>query len=72
MSEEGLEKTGHDKIFVGQPTFSDMEELKKRFSELIEIINGESQWMVAEKVAEIVPTYVRNTEEFVAAANEVV
>jgi len=27
--------------------------------------------MVAEKVAEIVPTYVRKVEEFVAAANEI-
>lgn len=70
MAEEGLEKTGHDKIFVGQPTFSDMEELKKKFSELREIINGESQGMVAEKVAEIVPTYMRKVEELVAAATE--
>lgn len=69
MAEEGLKTTGHDKIFVGQPTFSDMEELKKKFSELREIINGESQWMVAEKVAEIVPTYAMKTEELVAATD---
>lgn len=70
MAEEGLEKTGHEKIFIGQPTFSDMEELKRKISELKEIIKGESQWKVAEKVEEIVPTYRRNTEELVAATKE--
>ncbi|WP_017413613.1 polysaccharide biosynthesis protein [Clostridium tunisiense] len=69
MAEEGLEKTGHDKIFVGQPTFSDMEELKSQFEELKIIINSEAQWKVADKVEKIVPTYVRKTEELVAAAN---
>ncbi|MEG0775061.1 nucleoside-diphosphate sugar epimerase/dehydratase, partial [Clostridium sp.] len=69
MAQEGLQKTGHDKIFVGQPIFSDMEELKNKFNELREIINGETHWKVAEKIEEIVPTYVRKTEELIAAAD---
>jgi len=69
MAEEGLQNTSHNKIFVGQPTYSDIEELKRRFSELNEIIKEEKYWEVADKVEEIVPTYKRNTKELVAAAD---
>ncbi len=68
MAEEGLQDTVHEKIFVGQPIFSDMEELKEKFEELRTIINSEQYWEVPEKVEEIVPTYRRSTKELVAAA----
>ncbi|MEG0774552.1 nucleoside-diphosphate sugar epimerase/dehydratase [Clostridium sp.] len=66
MAEEGLEKTGHDKIFVGQPTFSDINDLRIRFNELDEIIKEENDAAIMDKVEEIVPTYNRSTNEKVA------
>lgn len=66
MAEEGLEKTGHDKIFVGKPTFSDINELKNKFDELEKIIKEEDGAAIRDKVEEIVPTYKRSTDEKVA------
>lgn len=59
MAEEGLQNTRHEKIFVGQPTYSDLFKLKKKFEELKVIIQGERYWEIADKVEEIVPTYNR-------------
>ncbi|WP_291569603.1 polysaccharide biosynthesis protein [Clostridium sp. UBA4548] len=66
MAEEGLEKTGHDKIFVGQPIFSDIDVLRKRFDELKELIHEENSAAIRDKVEELVPTYKRTTNEKVA------
>jgi FlaA1/EpsC-like NDP-sugar epimerase len=58
MSEEGINKTAHDKIFVAKPAHYDLAELEKKFEELsllCEIGNNEA---IVGKLKEIVPTYV--------------
>ena len=35
MSEEGLTNTKHEKIFIGKPTFTDIDELKKKLKSLM-------------------------------------
>lgn len=70
MAEEGLKNTVHDKIFVGQPIFSDMVELKKKFDELKFLISLERHWEVPEKIEEIVPTYKRPVRGLVAVSQE--
>jgi FlaA1/EpsC-like NDP-sugar epimerase len=59
MAEEGLGKTKHDKIFVGRPTFSDIEVLKRTFEEMIHIIENGTREELIRKVEELVPTYRR-------------
>lgn len=55
--EEGLHKTMHNKIFVGKPTFSDINVLIKEFEELEFILNKGSKKELIEKIKELVPTY---------------
>ncbi|WP_017413641.1 polysaccharide biosynthesis protein [Clostridium tunisiense] len=69
MAEEGLQKTGHDKIFVGQPTFSDINNLKEKFCELGLLIREENSAAIKDKVEEIVPTYKRSKHEKVAVTS---
>ena len=55
MSEEGLTKTASDKIFIGNPTFSEFEQLISHFEELKPVLNdGENLRKV---LKDIVPTY---------------
>lgn len=61
---EGLTKTLHEKIFIGRPTFSNIEELKLKLSELRTLIeNGNlekedfSKEELLQKIGEIVTTY---------------
>ncbi|MGV8983413.1 polysaccharide biosynthesis protein [Clostridium sp.] len=63
MSEEGLTNTKHEKIFVGRPTFTDLDVLKVRMEELKEIIDRDDVEGVIEKIGDIVPTYVRTLDE---------
>ena len=63
MSEEGLEKTPHKKIFIGKPGNFDINELKKSIAELLMIsING-NEYLIKQKMKEIVPTYLEINEE---------
>ena len=59
LEEEGLNKTEHKKIFVGKPTFSNMEILKNSFDELRFIIENGNKEELIRKVEEVVPTYRR-------------
>jgi FlaA1/EpsC-like NDP-sugar epimerase len=59
MDEEGLGKTKHEKIFVGRPTFSDMEILKMIFDEMRFILEFGSKEELVMKMEELVPTYKR-------------
>lgn len=62
MSEEGLGKTGHNKIFVGRPSAFSIMELKEKFGELERVMERNDEWELREKIGEIVPTYVREEE----------
>jgi FlaA1/EpsC-like NDP-sugar epimerase len=59
MAEEGLGSTKHNKIFVGRPTFSDLDVLKRKFVELRFVIENGSREEFIKKVEELVPTYKR-------------
>jgi FlaA1/EpsC-like NDP-sugar epimerase len=67
MSEEGLGNTTHEKIFVGQPMFYSIEELRMKLNDLRMVIEGDSREGLVCKVAEIVPTYRRMVIDEVAA-----
>lgn len=63
MSEEGLSNTKHEKIFIGKPTFTDIEVLKEKLNELEEIIEENEVEKLILKIEEIVPTYKRKNNE---------
>nr|WP_300003317.1 nucleoside-diphosphate sugar epimerase/dehydratase [Tissierella sp.] len=60
LEEEGLENTSHDKIFVGQPTFTDYRLLLKSLDELQAIIKDGDVETFISQVKAIVPTYKDN------------
>ncbi|MEQ8197845.1 MAG: nucleoside-diphosphate sugar epimerase/dehydratase [Clostridiaceae bacterium] len=57
MSEEGLTNTGHNKIFIGKPTFEDMESLNKKLNDLSKMLQENNLDKLKEKMKEVVPTY---------------
>lgn len=57
MSEEGLQTTGHEKIFVGKPTFKDMEGLVEDLTSLKFVIEKGDKQAITDKLKEIVPTF---------------
>ena len=61
MSEEGLLKTNHKKIYIGRPTFDSIENLKVKLSDL-ELLLEDNDVKVKEKLREIVPTYRKANE----------
>lgn len=61
--EEGLNKTVHEKIFVGRPTFSNFELLKKNLEELMFITEGGNREEIIRKLKELVPTYKKAVYE---------
>lgn len=58
--EEGLNKTIHEKIFVGRPIFTDSELLRYKLEELRFITEGGRSEDIIKKIQELVPTY-KNT-----------
>lgn len=68
--EEGLNKTVHEKIFVGKPTFDDLVSLKIQLEELKRIAEEEKKEALIHKMRELVPTYKRETHDMVAAGVE--
>ena len=70
MDEEGLEKTKHEKIFIGKPGDFDIKEIKLKIDELIKIGEEVSKEELKDKMAVIVPTYIRETENMVAVTEE--
>lgn len=66
MDEEGLEKTKHEKIFIGKPGDFDIKEIEFKIDELIKIGEEVSKEELKDKMAVIVPTYIRETENMVA------
>lgn len=57
MAEEGLRKTEHSKIFVGNPTFSDFKVLEKNLKLLKDIADCGDEHKLRSAISEIVPTY---------------
>jgi FlaA1/EpsC-like NDP-sugar epimerase len=67
MAEEGLNSTKHEKIFVGRPTFTDMDMLLRGFDEFMFIIENGNREELVKKVEELVPTYKRTPNDGSAA-----
>ena len=57
MDEEGLKKTGHDKIFVGNQIEIDKNLFISQLTKLKELALSNKSEAVVEKIAEIVPTF---------------
>jgi FlaA1/EpsC-like NDP-sugar epimerase len=70
MDEEGLKDTRHKKIFVGRPTFSDIDVLREELREIREIIERDEFDEFMRMVKVIVPTYQMNGECEVAVGDE--
>ena len=62
LDDEGISKTSHNKIFVGQPTFTDYKLLLNSFKELDKLIKEGSNEDLIDYVKLIVPTYKDNKE----------
>ncbi|SUY45679.1 capsular polysaccharide biosynthesis protein [Clostridium putrefaciens] len=61
MSEEGLEETRHDKIFIGRPTYTNIEELKRNLSSLKFVIDNDNEEEIKKAIKQMVPTYKEAT-----------
>lgn len=57
LDEEGIQSTGHDKIFIGKPIFTDYKLILKSIHTLREIIDESDSDTLKEHVQQIVPTY---------------
>jgi FlaA1/EpsC-like NDP-sugar epimerase len=71
MSEEGLGNTRHEKIFIEQPMFCNMEELGIKLKELRKALELENDEELIYKVADIVPTYRRCLGKEIASTKDV-
>jgi FlaA1/EpsC-like NDP-sugar epimerase len=70
MSEEGLTNTKHEKIFIGKPTFSDIDMIRKKLDEIRMIIEKGNKEDLIYKIAEVVPTYKFLAAQEVATVKE--
>ncbi len=62
MSEEGLEKTRNEKIFVGRPTFNDYLTLNEDLQELKDAILSKDKVKIKAALKKSVPTFVEPEE----------
>lgn len=69
MSEEGLEDTVHKKIYVGKPTFEDMDKLTIKLNQLHKLLELENIDEIKHQMQIIVPTYHYKNKDEVAAEN---
>ena len=60
-NEEGLMKTKHNKIFIGQPFVNDMEVLESQLRLLHDAVENDDMENIKDVIAQVVPTYVRNS-----------
>ncbi len=63
MDSEALDKTIHNKIFVGKIESFDFDELKGKIQSLSEVSKKDNEEKIFEAMAEIVPTYSREKNE---------
>ena len=57
MDEEGLTETKHKKIFIGKPSNFDLDILKTKIDEIMNVAESGNKIMLRQKLHEIVPTY---------------
>ena len=57
MNEEGLEKTDHNKIFIGKPLGISREVVLEKLDILKQALETENNMLIKEAVATVVPTY---------------
>ncbi|CDH92091.1 capsular polysaccharide biosynthesis protein [Clostridium botulinum B str. Eklund 17B (NRP)] len=69
MSEEGLKDTAHQKIYVGKPTFEDMDTLNYKLEQLRKLLELNDINEIKHQMQTIVPTYHYKNEDEVAAEN---
>ncbi|WP_294395087.1 nucleoside-diphosphate sugar epimerase/dehydratase [uncultured Clostridium sp.] len=69
MSEEGLEDTVHKKIYVGKPTFEDMDKLTVKLDQLHKLLELNDIDEIKHQMQTIVPTYHYKNVDEVAAEN---
>jgi len=62
MSEEGLAKTRHEKIFIGAPSDITMEELKPSLDLLSKAAESNDVDKIKDIVEKVVPTYIKNPD----------
>ncbi len=62
MSEEGLSKTGHEKIFIGAPSDITMEELGPSLELLKVAAESNDVNQIKDIVEKVVPTYIKNPD----------
>ena len=62
MSEEGLQKTAHKKIYIGKPTFENIDKLNEKLDNLKELLKENDDNKIKEMMKEIVPTYKEPSE----------
>ncbi len=62
MSEEGLSKTRHEKIFIGAPSDITMEELKPSLDLLRTAAESNNVEQIKDIVEKVVPTYIKNPD----------
>lgn len=63
MNEEGLGKTSHKKIFIGQPTFMDFEELEKNLKILKDAVETKDNNAIVYALETVVPTYAESKKQ---------
>ena len=69
MSEEGLQDTVHKKIYVGKPTFEDMDKLTVKLEQLRKLLELNDIDDIKHQMQMIVPTYHYKNIDEVAAEN---
>ena len=57
MSEEGLGQTAHNKIFIGKPSFAELDELKPKLEALYNAAHEENEPKTRELLMDLVPTF---------------
>lgn len=57
LDEEGISNTGHNKIFIGKPIFTDYDYLIKEIEKLKEVLKAEKIRSIRKYIKKIVPTY---------------
>ncbi|MCB5560420.1 polysaccharide biosynthesis protein [Anaerosalibacter bizertensis] len=65
LDEEGISNTSHNKIFIGQPTFTDYKYLIQNLEKLKYVIEYNDKIKLKKVLSEIVPTYEPYEEDYV-------
>ena len=63
MDEEGLQKTEHEKIFIGKLSEFNIEDIRIKVNELLKVAEQGNQEKLKVKLREVVPTYTITNNE---------